>query len=84
MPKEWGSWSNNCGKATRTRTISTVNTTVKKSSCVGLQQSCTQDKEEESRETLCRFFQIFLLNDFMLNKLSGLNATCVFVILSVY
>ena len=54
-PEQWGQWDAQCGKATRSRKITEVKATIKKSSCADLLRSCPSDVEEESRETLCKF-----------------------------
>ncbi|XP_066936875.1 uncharacterized protein [Clytia hemisphaerica] len=51
--EQWSQWDAQCGKAKRSRKITEVKATIKKSSCVDLQQTCPSDAEEETRETLC-------------------------------
>ena len=60
VPDNWTSWSSVCGKASRSRKISAVQTKTASYNCEGLKQTCDKSEQVEDRETLCKCFEAFL------------------------
>ena len=53
VPSAWSSWSSECGKGQRVRSINPMKKTIKKYSCQGVKTTCEKDEEKEERNTKC-------------------------------